>query len=144
MTTSRQIVCAHCNAPVRVPADRIAETPRCPRCHEPLFKGEPIHLTAANFDQHVANSEVPVVVDFWAPWCGPCRAMAPVFEQAARRVEPNARFAKLNTDDAQDIAVRLGIRSIPTLMVFKGGRETARQPGAMNAGSFDRWLQSVL
>ena len=144
MSTSRQVVCAHCDALVRVPVERIDEMPRCPRCHEPLFEGRPVALTAANFDQHVAKSEVPVVVDFWAPWCGPCRAMAPVFEQAAKRLEPNARFAKLNTDDAQDIAARYGIRSIPTLMVFKAGREIARQPGAMNAGSLDRWLQSVL
>src|SRR5262245_30294469 len=123
MSTSRQLVCAHCDALVRVPVERIAETPRCPRCHEPLFEGRPITLTTANFDQHVAKSDVPVVVDFWAPWCGPCRAMAPVFEQAAKRIEPNARFAKLNTDDAQEIAARYGIRSIPTLMVFKDGRE---------------------
>jgi thioredoxin 2 len=144
MSTFRQVVCARCDAAVRVPAERLGEVPRCPRCHEPLFQGQPVTLTAANFDQHIANSDVPVVVDFWAPWCGPCRAMAPVFEQAARRTEPNARFAKLNTDEAQQIAARFGIRSIPTLMVFKGGREAARQPGAMNAGSFDRWLQSVL
>jgi thioredoxin 2 len=144
MSTSRQLVCAHSNALVRVPVERIDETPRCPRCHEALFEGRPVTLTAENFDQHVAKSEVPVVVDFWAPWCGPCRAMAPVFEQAAKRVEPNARFAKLSTDDAQEIAARYGIRSIPTLMVFKDGREMARQPGAMNAGSFDRWLKSVL
>ena len=138
MTASRQVVCAHCDAAVRVPAERIAERPRCPRCHEALFEGQPVELTAANFDQHVANSEragrrrlLGAVVRAVPRDGAGVRAGSP-----PRRAE-RGRFAKLNTDEAQEIAVRYGIRSIPTLMVFKGGREAARQPGAMNAGSFD-------
>jgi thioredoxin 2 len=144
MNDKRRIVCPSCNGIVGVPAERLADGPKCPRCHTPLFAGHPVALTSANFDQHITKSDLPVVVDFWAPWCGPCRMMAPAFEDAAQRMEPGARFAKLNTDDAQDIAGRYGIRSIPTLIVFKGGREVARQPGAMGAEALVRWVSSAL
>jgi thioredoxin 2 len=109
-----------------------------------LFEGKPITLTDANFSQHVEKSSVPVVVDFWAPWCGPCRAMAPVFEQVAGATEPAARFGKLDTDESQATAARYGIRSIPTLIVFRHGREVARQSGAMNPATLKRWLAEAL
>ena len=138
--SATQVVCHRCNGIVRVPTDRMQDRPSCPRCHQPLFTGHPVELTSAGFDRQVSQSGVPVVVDFWAPWCGPCRSMAPVFERIAAETEPAARFAKLNTDEAQDAAARYGIRSIPTLLVFKDGREVARQAGAMDAASLRRWL----
>ena len=144
MNDKRRIVCPSCTGIVGVPPERLADAPKCPRCHTALFAGHPVELTSASFDQHVAKTDLPVVVDFWAPWCGPCRMMAPAFEEAAQRMEPNARFAKLNTDEAQDIAGRYGIRSIPTLIVFKGGREVARQPGAMGAEALVRWVSGAL
>jgi thioredoxin 2 len=144
MSSPVQLVCASCGSLVRVPGERLTDGPRCPKCHEALFGGQPITLTAGNFDRHVTQNGLPLIVDFWAPWCAPCRAMAPVFEQAAGRFEPSARFAKLNTEDSGAIAARHGIRSIPTLVVFHGGREVARQSGALNASQLDRWVNAEL
>jgi thioredoxin 2 len=140
MTSPLMIVCPRCSAVNRVPADRLADGPTCGKCGHRLFDGHPVELDAASFDKHVARSEIPVVVDFWAPWCGPCRMMAPAYAQAARQLEPRYRLAKLNTEEAQEVAARFGIRSIPTLVVFRNGREIARQAGAMDAGSLVRWI----
>ncbi len=139
MTESRIVVCPHCHAPNRLPAERLGDGGNCGKCKSPLFLGEPVDLDAAGFQAQVGRSEIPVLVDFWAPWCGPCRAMAPAYAQAARQLEPNYRVAKLNTEEEQALAARFGIRSIPTLALFKGGREVARQAGAMDAASIVRW-----
>ncbi|CAG0965812.1 Thioredoxin 2 [Rhodocyclaceae bacterium] len=144
MAESLIVVCPHCNACNRVPTTRLADGGTCGKCRRPLFTGHPLELTAANFDTHVGRSELPVVVDFWAPWCGPCRTMAPAFEQAARQLEPRVRLAKLNTEAEPALAGRFGIRSIPTLAVFLGGQEVARQSGAMDAGTLIRWITSQL
>ena len=126
------IVCGHCDAVIRIPADRLADAPRCAKCHDAIFDGHPVEITGENFDKHVERNDLPVVVDFWAPWCGPCRAMAPAFESAASRYATQARLVKLNTDNAQETSARFGIRGIPTLIAFRHGREIARQSGAMD------------
>jgi thioredoxin 2 len=144
MSENIQVVCGHCDTVTRVPGSRVGDGPSCPKCHARLFEGKPIELTESNFDRHLTRSDLPLVVDFWAPWCGPCIAMAPFYETAAKQLEPRLRFAKLNTQDEPAPASRFGIRSIPTLMVFRQGKEIARQSGAMDASSLTRWLNSVV
>ena len=136
------IVCPHCATVNRVLAERLRDGVRCGRCKQALFTGKPIALGDADFDVHVEKSDLPVAVDFWAPWCGPCRMMAPHFERAAGELEPEVRLAKVNTEEAPRIAARLRIRSIPTLAVFRSGREVARQAGAMDYAALTRWIRS--
>jgi thioredoxin 2 len=122
----------------------MSDSPRCGNCKQALFTAHPVALQAGSFNQHVKRNDIPVVVDFWAPWCGPCKMMAPAFEQAAGQLEPRVRLAKLNTEEAQVIAGEYSIRSIPTLVLFRNGREVARQPGAMGAADIVRWVQAHL
>jgi len=144
MDESVHIVCPHCTAINRIPANRIGENPRCGKCRQPLFTAHPVELTSANFRKHIERNDIPVLVDFWAPWCGPCKMMAPAFEQAAGELEPGVRLAKLDTEAEQAIGAQYSIRSIPTLALFRQGREIARQPGAVGAADIVRWVQSQL
>ena len=134
-----QVACPHCFTPNRIPAARLGESPKCGKCGESLLDGKPAALDEASFDAYVARTELPVLVDYWAPWCGPCRAMAPQFEKAAGDLRESVRFAKVNTDEAQGIAARAGIRAIPTMVLYRAGKELARSAGAMDAGALRRW-----
>ena len=132
MTDPLHIVCPHCGAVNRIPAARLGDGPACGKCHQPLFSGQPLELNdEASFDLHLARNDVPLLVDFWAPWCGPCQMMAPAYAQAAAQLEPRVRVAKVNTEAAPTLGGRYNVRSIPTLALFVGGREVARQAGAM-------------
>lgn len=139
MNESLHVVCQHCAATNRIPTDKLNQHPTCGKCKQALFTAEPIELNAQNFMTNISRNDIPVLVDFWAPWCGPCRTMAPAFASAAQQLEPSIRLAKLNTEESQNIAAQYNIRSIPTLALFKNGKEIARQSGAMDMKGIVRW-----
>ena len=137
------IVCPHCHATNRVPDDKLEQEINCGKCQRPVFDGHPANVSGSQLAAQIKNSDIPVVVDFWAAWCGPCRAMAPEFEKAAQMMEPHARFLKVDSDQEQAASMQYNIRSIPTLIVFKGGKEVARTSGARSASQLAQWVQSV-
>lgn len=144
MSDYLQIVCSQCNAINRLPRNKLHDQGNCGRCKQSLFSGKPIELTSANFHRYIQFTEIPLVIDFWADWCGPCKSFAPVFKQAAKQLEPGARFAKVDTEAQQDIAAQFQIRSIPTLIVISDGQEIARQAGAMSLPQFEQWVKPYL
>ena len=144
MNNTVNIVCPHCSGVNRIPSDRLSDQPICGKCKQHLFAGNPLDLQDSNFDRHISRNDIPVLIDFWAPWCGPCKVMGPAFAQAASELEPKIRLGKVNTEAEPNIAMRMKISSIPTMILFRGGKELQRQSGAMTAAGINNWLQSVL
>lgn len=144
MSDKVQVVCSQCSAVNRIPSVRLGDSPRCGKCKQALYAGHPVELTDNTFAKFISKSDLPVVVDFWAEWCGPCKMMAPAFAEASAQLEPNFILAKLNTEVAQQTSAQFGIRSIPSVLMFKGGKEVARQAGAMNAQQIIQWVKTNL
>jgi len=139
VSETTQVACPACLKANRVPSARLAEDPRCGGCGAPLLDGIPAELDEAGFGKFIARSELPVLADFWAPWCGPCRSMAPHFASAAAKLKGRVQLVKVNTEEAQGLALRLRIRAIPTLALYRGGEEVKRASGAMDANELVRW-----
>jgi thioredoxin 2 len=144
MSESLHLVCPHCSGVNRIPVARLGDRPKCGRCKSVLFNGQPVEADGNTLQQQIQRSDIPLLVDFWAPWCGPCRMMAPAFEQAATELEPRVRLLKLNTEAHQAPAAQYGIRGIPTMILFRGGRELARTSGAMDATSIVTWVRQSI
>ncbi len=144
MPDAMHIVCPSCGGVNRVPAERLGQNPRCGKCKQPLFQAKAWPVGGQMFEKQLTRSDIPLLVDFWAPWCGPCRMMAPAFEQAAASLEPQVRLLKVNTEEEQAVAAQFGIRSIPTMMLFAGGREVDRLSGALDARGIVDWTRQVL
>ena len=143
MPEALHLVCPHCAAVNRIPSPRLAEAPKCGKCRQLILTGHPVELGSANFHTFVIRNDVPVIVDFWAPWCGPCQMMAPEYTAAAAELEPRVRLAKLNTDAEPGLAAEFALRGIPTLISFRAGKEIARQVGAMSKSQIVRWALSL-
>lgn len=142
MSDALHLVCPHCQTVNRVPSARLTQQPNCGQCHHALFTGHPVELTTATLNKFLEHNDIPLLIDFWAPWCGPCRMMAPAFIEAAEALEPHFRLAKINTENEQILGAKFGIRSIPTLALFKNGKEVARQSGAIAAQDIVRWAHA--
>ena len=141
MSGQNHVVCAHCGSINNVQVSRMGDNPACGKCKKPLFTGQPVELDEAGFNRFVSKSSQPLLVDYWAPWCGPCKMMAPAFKQAAQQLEPEFRLVKINTEVEQNLAGKMRIQSIPTLAIYKNGQETIRQPGAMGLNDLVTWAR---